>query len=106
MGFRFRRSVRVFPGVRLNVSKSGISTSIGVRGASVTIGPRGSRVNVGIPGTGLSYTQTLSRGKGQAPRRRDAGLDDLIEMPEIGTPDLDPIELPGPSTPQSVRSVP
>jgi hypothetical protein len=57
MGFRFRRSFRVFPGLRLNLSKSGVSTSIGTRGAWFTIGPRGTRTTVGIPGTGLSYTE-------------------------------------------------
>ena len=56
MGFRFRRSIRIMPGVRLNVGKRGVSTSIGVRGAHVTIGKTGVRRTVGIPGTGLSWT--------------------------------------------------
>jgi Protein of unknown function (DUF4236)/Bacterial SH3 domain len=60
MALRFRRSVRLFPGVRLNFSRSGISTSIGVRGASLTLGNRGTYVNVGIPGTGLSYRSKVS----------------------------------------------
>lgn len=60
MGFRFSRSLRVFPGVRLNFSRSGISTSVGVRGATVTVGPRGSHVNLGLPGTGLSFQQPLA----------------------------------------------
>jgi hypothetical protein len=55
MGFRFQRRVRVFPGVRLNFSRTGISASLGVPGASVTVGPRGSHVSLGIAGTGLSY---------------------------------------------------
>lgn len=59
MGLRFRRSVRLFPGVRLNFSRSGVSTSIGVRGASVTLGQRGVYGNVGIPGSGLSYRTRL-----------------------------------------------
>lgn len=59
MGLRFRRSVRLFPGVRLNFSRSGVSTSIGVRGATVTVGPRGAYANVGLPGTGLSYRSRL-----------------------------------------------
>jgi hypothetical protein len=59
MGLRYRRSVRLFPGVRLNFSRSGVSTSIGVRGASVTIGPRGTYANVGLPGSGLSYRTRL-----------------------------------------------
>ncbi len=56
MGFRFRRSVKIFPGVRLNFGTRGISTSIGFRGAHVTYGPSGTRTTVGLPGTGLSYT--------------------------------------------------
>ena len=59
MGLRFRRSVRLYPGVRLNFSRSGVSTSIGVRGATVTLGPQGTYANVGLPGTGLSYRTRL-----------------------------------------------
>jgi|SRR5690349_5736813 len=58
MGFRFSRRIKLFPGVRLNVSKSGVSTSVGTKGAWMTFGPRGTRTTVGIPGTGISYTQT------------------------------------------------
>jgi len=56
LGFRFRRSVKLFPGLRLNFGKRGISASIGVRGAHVTYGPTGTRTTVGLPGSGLSYT--------------------------------------------------
>jgi Protein of unknown function (DUF4236) len=58
MGWRFRRSVRLFPGIRLNFSLSGVSASVGVRGAHVTVGPRGTHTTVGLPGTGLSYSET------------------------------------------------
>jgi hypothetical protein len=57
MGFRFRRSIKIAPGVRINLSKSGVSTSIGTRGAHVTVGHGKVRETVGIPGTGLSYTE-------------------------------------------------
>lgn len=60
MGWRFRRSIRVFPGLKLNFSKSGISTTIGTRGASVTVGPKGTYANVSIPGTGLYNRQKIS----------------------------------------------
>lgn len=63
--FRFRRSVKIAPGVRLNVSKSGVSTSIGPRGAKVTIGHGQVRETAGIPGTGLSYTETHRTGSTQ-----------------------------------------
>lgn len=59
MGFRFRRTIKVFPGVRLNISRSGVSTTVGVRGATVTMGMRGTAVNLGIPGSGLSYRQRI-----------------------------------------------
>lgn len=59
MGLRFRRSVRLLPGVRVNLSKSGASLSLGRRGAWFTIGPRGTRATVGLPGTGISYTTNL-----------------------------------------------
>jgi hypothetical protein len=61
MGFlRFRRSIRIGPGLRVNLSKSGVSTSVGRRGAWFTLGPRGTRSTVGLPGTGLSYTEQQS----------------------------------------------
>jgi hypothetical protein len=56
MGFRFRRSVKILPGIRLNFGNRGVSTSIGVRGAHVTLGHGKVRETVGLPGTGLSYT--------------------------------------------------
>jgi hypothetical protein len=56
MGFRFRRSIKILPGIRLNIGKRGVSTSVGVRGAHVTLGKSGTRTTVGIPGSGLSYT--------------------------------------------------
>jgi hypothetical protein len=55
MGLRFRQSFKLFPGVRLNISKSGISASFGVPGATLNIGPQGLRSTVGMPGTGVSY---------------------------------------------------
>jgi len=60
MGWRFHRVLNIIPGlVRLNLSKSGVSTSVGPRGADVNIGKQGVTTNAGIPGTGLSYRQKL-----------------------------------------------
>src|SRR5690348_15158242 len=59
--FRFRRSIKILPGVRWNIGKTGSSVSMGGRGFTHTIGPKGSRTTVGIPGTGISYTQTHPR---------------------------------------------
>ena len=56
MGFRFRRTLKIAPGIRLNLSKSGVSASIGPRGAKMTVGKDGVRTTVGLPGSGMSYT--------------------------------------------------
>ena len=61
MGVRFRKSIKVLPGVRLNISKSGISTSVGKRGATVNFSKRGTRATVGIPGTGISYSTMVGK---------------------------------------------
>ncbi len=62
MPIRFRRTFRILPGVRLNVSKHGISTSVGGRGAHLTFNRFGVRQSVGLPGTGLSETSYLFGG--------------------------------------------
>ena len=60
MGFRFQRSLRLAPGLRLNLSKSGVSASLGRPGATVNIGRRGVQGSAGLPGTGLSYRQRVA----------------------------------------------
>jgi hypothetical protein len=54
--FRFYRRVSIFPGLSINLSKSGPSLTVGMRGAHVTVGSNGVRKTVGIPGTGIYYT--------------------------------------------------
>jgi len=54
--FRFYRRVSIFPGLSINLSKSGPSLTVGMRGAHVTVGSKGIRKTVGIPGTGIYYT--------------------------------------------------
>ena len=63
-GLRFQKRLRIFPGLRINLSKSGASTTLGPRGAGVNIGKDGITTNAGIPGTGLSYRQKLGGGRG------------------------------------------
>jgi hypothetical protein len=61
VGFRFRKSLRLAPGFRINLSKNGLSSlSIGKRGAIFNVGAKGEKVTVGMPGTGLSYSRQIS----------------------------------------------
>ena len=70
MGIRFWRRLKIFPGITLNISKSGISFSFGVRGLKFTIGPKGKRSTIGIPGTGLSYTKIYPKDSRRNKRKK------------------------------------
>jgi Protein of unknown function (DUF4236) len=59
---RFRRSVKLAPGVKMNFSNSGVSWTLGPRGANVNIGKRGTFLNGSIPGTGFSDRSRLTGG--------------------------------------------
>ncbi|MCE8025241.1 DUF4236 domain-containing protein [Billgrantia aerodenitrificans] len=61
MALRFRRRIRIAPGISLNLSKSGIGASIGPRGAKISVGSRGVYANVGLPGTGLAFREKLNK---------------------------------------------
>lgn len=61
MGLRFQKRIKIFPGVYINLSKSGVSASVGGHGATVNMGTTGRRmVTLGIPGTGLSYRMPVT----------------------------------------------
>lgn len=61
MGWRFRKSVKIVPGVRLNIGKRGASLSVGVKGATVNFSSKGTRYSLGIPGTGISYSELVKK---------------------------------------------
>ena len=64
MSLRFRRSLKIIPGVRLNFNKDSIGVSLGVRGAHYTMNSKGRRtISAGIPGTGISSVEVLSSGR-------------------------------------------
>lgn len=60
MGWSYRKRIKIIPGVYLNLSKSGISTSIGVKGANVTFSREGTYLNTGISGTGIYNRSKIS----------------------------------------------
>lgn len=59
MGFRFRKSIKIAPGVRVNVGKKGSSVSIGGKGATVNFSKKGTKTTIGIPSTGVSYSKNI-----------------------------------------------
>jgi hypothetical protein len=71
MGLGFRKSFKVAPGVRLNVSSKGLGVSAGVKGLRYSVNSRsGSRVTAGIPGTGVYYTSSGGRKRKTSSYRR------------------------------------
>ena len=61
MGFKFRKRIKLAPGLWVNLSKGFPSFSIGKRGLTTNIGKRDVRTTVGIPGSGLSYTTKTAK---------------------------------------------
>ena len=62
MAIKFRKKLKIAPGVSLNLTSKGISsTSIGGKGVTVNTGSkRGTALTTSIPGSGLSQTHNLS----------------------------------------------
>lgn len=63
MSIRFRKSLTLAKGVRLNFSKRGVGISAGIKGARIGIGSRGLYTSTSLPGTGLYSVNYLGQGK-------------------------------------------
>lgn len=90
MALRFRRRITLAPGLRMNLSGSGISFSAGPRGASMSFGKRGTYLNTGIPGTGLYSRERLGSSPGSlaAQQRANNGrvtISAQVKVEEDGT---------------------
>lgn len=62
--FRFRRSVKILPGIRLNFNTKSTSVTFGEKGFTKTVSSTGRVTNtIGIPGTGIHYTEVENQGR-------------------------------------------
>lgn len=86
MGFKFRKSIKVAPGVKVNVTHKGVGVSAGVKGARISTGPSGSRITTSIPGTGISYEQRI--GKKKSPKQRVGETTSTIQNTKTTTSDI------------------
>ncbi len=74
MGWRFHRTVKVIPGVRLNLGKKSASVRVGGRGFGVTGSTTGrTTVSAGMPGTGISYSESFGGESWPTDSSRPAG---------------------------------
>lgn len=63
MGLRFRRSIKICDGLKLNFGKTGMSMTVGSGPLKKTFNTNGNvTTTVGLPGTGIYWTETERRG--------------------------------------------
>ena len=97
MGLRFRKSISIVPGVKLNFGTTGMSVSTGVPGFRKTFHTSGRvTTSVGIPGTGLYYVDTKNTRTGNPSRNAAISsqpYSTLVANPvtEINTEDYTPL---------------
>lgn len=89
MGLRFRKSIKIAPGVKVNLGKKSAGISVGNKYGGVSVNSKtGARARVSAPGTGLSYSKKIGK---SASRNSDYGVttfyvsDDENETDEIPT---------------------
>ncbi|MFS0781775.1 DUF4236 domain-containing protein [Bacillus sp. 1P06AnD] len=77
MGIRFRKSIKIAPGISMNIGKKSVGLSAGIRGFRYSANSSGRRrVTSSIPGTGLSYsTSTSAKGKKGAAAQKKRELE-------------------------------
>lgn len=89
MSTRFRRSIKIAPGIRLNVTKSGFGITAGPKGAHYSVHSSGARTrSIGLPGTGLYYQDRSGGGRGRS-RRNSAAT----QQRQAAAAPIDPVRL-------------
>lgn len=83
---RYRKKIRLFPGVYLNLSKTGISTTFGIPGASINLNKTGIYGNLGLPGTGLFDRKKLS-GWNKAGSQTESQIENQISQNSSNDPE-------------------
>lgn len=72
MPLRFRRTIKVAPGVKLNLSKGGVSTTVGTKNLKFNFGKRGVKRTVSIPGTGIQEVDYIQKNKTESEKEKRA----------------------------------
>ena len=90
MGLRFRKSIKIAPGVKINLNKKSTSVTFGGKGAHYTASSTGKKTaSVGVPGTGISYTQTTGRQSNKQKKTTKGGSQSMPTAPQSNFQDPD-----------------
>src|SRR5687768_8041986 len=71
MPIRFHRQFTLFPGVKVNVSKTGMSLTIGGKGFHLNLSKRGVMQTTNLPGKGLSHRSYILKNEGDNESKED-----------------------------------
>lgn len=64
MGFGFKKSIKIAPGIKLNLGKKSAGISIGGKHGGISLNSKkGARARVSALGTGLSFSTKLGKKK-------------------------------------------
>jgi hypothetical protein len=78
MGWFFRKSFRLLPGIRISLSKSGPRLSVGVPGVRASVNMQGKARIYGGEGP-LRYQKTVTLGTTSEPQRKRGGWLNLVQ---------------------------
>ena len=86
MPVRIRKSFNLFPGVKVNLSKGGMSITVGRKGFHLNFSKRGVRQTVGLPGSGISESSYVFKNKAdedkQDAEKEDHSPEEVEEKPK------------------------
>lgn len=92
MGLRFRKSIKIAPGVKLNIGSKSVGVSLGGKFAGISLNSRtGAQVRASAPGTGLSYTKKIG-GKKKKSTASKKNKQEQIEEQEVAPRELEAAE--------------
>jgi hypothetical protein len=86
MGFRFRKRIKLFPGLWLNASKSGISASVGGHGATLNLNRKGVSRDAIAAGLGRQLPNQAAKAWGKQARDSQPAQGRLLEVAARLTP--------------------
>ena len=67
MAFKFRRTMKIAPGLRVNLTHRGVSARVGPKGAGYTLNANGRQhISAGIPGSGIHVSEQIAPARKRA----------------------------------------
>lgn len=98
MSWRFRKTFKVLPGVKLNLTRHGLSATLGTAPFSVNVGPRGVYRSVSIPGTGVWNRERLDTPSRSSDIKPPPIAPGGVPLPPPVAPSMSPAPSPSPVT--------